>query len=316
MNLVWGGQALSETDVFVVGGTYGAGKIVRYDGNDWVDQTLPNTSSLSNVMVLSPTEAYAVGKGPMWSFDCIMLELTSGSTWSTVTGTPAIGSLWGCSGLWAENSSDMFLLATDALTSKIYRGPKNGPWSEMTLPSFPNSMQLEEVWGSSVDDVYAVGYMTIGGDPVGGVLLHYDGNTNDEWISIPMNPVVIMLNAVSGSGPCDVVVGGRAFDNSVYKGITMHYDGSGWTAPELTEDVQNVTGIVQRAPNETLAAGSTDLPLNEGGFGSDDGSLGLFWGKPFGQYGYFRGLSAVPGSNRVFIFAEANGTHVLSASCN
>ena len=95
MNLVWSGQALSETDVFVVGGTYAAGKIVRYNGSDWVPQAVPDTTTLANVLAFSPTEAYAVGKGPKYGYDCIMIELTGSDTWATVAGTPTTA----CSGV-------------------------------------------------------------------------------------------------------------------------------------------------------------------------------------------------------------------------
>lgn len=314
MNLVWGGQALSETDVFVVGGTYSAGKIVRYNGSDWVDQNVPNTANLMNVFALSPTEAYAVGKGPKFGYDCIMIELAGGDAWATVTGIPTNGMFWGCRDVWGENSSDLFLIAGDTVTAKIYRGPKIGPWSEMALPAFGSDVLLTKIWGSSTSDVYAVGYLSISGNPTSGVALHFDGNPSNEWVSIPVDPSIIGLDSISGSGPCDVVIGGRANDGNVYTGVTAYYDGNSWSAPAFTAEVQNVAGLAQRAPNETLAAGYTDAP-SEGGFGSDDGNHGLLWQKPLGQYGYFRGLTAVPGSDMVFVFAESSGGHVLSTHC-
>ncbi|MFH1078444.1 MAG: hypothetical protein V1745_04180 [Patescibacteria group bacterium] len=316
MNLVWGGQALSETDVFVVGGTYGAGKIVRYDGNDWIDQTIPDTSSLSNVLVLSPTEAYAVGKGAMWDFDCVMLELTSGSTWSTVAGTPTLGSYWGCSDLWAESSSDMFLLATDTGDSKIFRGPKQGPWIEMPIPLFADDFRLEEVWGTSASDVYAVGYLTVGGNPSAGILLHYDGNVDDEWVLIPMDASILMLTSVSGSGPCGIAVTGMADNEGVNSGVNVYFDGNTWSAPSILPSVSDTFGIAHVSTQQVVVAGVYREPEAVGKFGTDDGSRGITWESPLVGHGYVRNVVPVPNSDVIYALVEQNGASVMATWCN
>jgi hypothetical protein len=306
MNNVWGGQALSETDVFVVGGTYQAGKIVRYDGNDWVPQNVPNTAALMSVFALSPNEAYAVGRAPKWDYDCIMIELSSGNTWTTTNDM-----YWSCQDVWGTSSDDLFLVAGDSADAKIYRGPKTGPWTEMTLPTLTGDLFLTKVWGTSADDVYAVGYL-----PSNGVLLHYDGNSANEWIAIVLDPSIDELTSVSGSGPCDVTVGGRAQDGGVAKGVTAHYDGNAWSSPVLHPDVEVISGVSSRAMNEIVATGNTASPSNEGKFGSDDGNLGLLWDSSLSDYGFLRGVSSVPGSNLVFAFGQMNGGTVLRASCN
>ncbi|MCI0478930.1 hypothetical protein L0Y59_00080 [Candidatus Uhrbacteria bacterium] len=316
LNLVWSGQALSDTDVFVVGGTYPQGKIVRYDGTDWVPQTIPDTVSLSNVLALSATEAYAVGRGPKWGYDCIMLELSGGSTWTTVAGTPTNGMYWGCTGLWAEDSSDMFLLATDTVDAKVYRGPKSGPWTEMTLPSFTDDLRMEEIWGSSVNDVWAVGALWVGGELDAGVLLHYDGNANNEWVNIPLDGSVLALYGVSGTGPCDVAVTGIADDNGTHVGVNVYYDGNAWSSPSLFAEVNCAVGIAHRAPYQVLTVGTTNPPFNTGKIGVDDGNRGLAWQAPLAGYGYLRNVVTVPNSDTIYVFAEESGVSVLSTWCN
>ena len=316
MNLVWGGQALSETDVFVVGGTYAAGKLVRYNGNEFVPQDIPTVPHLNKVFALGPSEAYAVGQGPKWTYDCVMIELTSGNTWTKVAGTPTLGTNGLCADVWGESSSDLFLLAADGNGVRIFRGPKSGPWTEMAVPSTSDIRNPESVWGSSDHDVYAVGYVSVDGNATSGVLLHYDGNASNEWTEIPLDPRIDWLTSVSGSGPCDVTVGGRAQDSGTSKGVTVHFDGNDWSAPMLYADVNIVSGVSDRAPNELAAAGNTDSPFNEGKFGIDTGNQGLLWDSPLGGYGYLRGLSRPPGSNLVFVFTEANGGGVLVTSCN
>ena len=76
-------------------------------------------------------------------------------------------------------------------------------WSESRIlgrngiPTLGDEVRLEKVWGSSTEDVYAVGYLTVGGNPSAGILLHYDGNPSNEWVSISLDPSVLMLNGLS-----------------------------------------------------------------------------------------------------------------------
>ncbi len=83
----------------------------------------------------------------------------------------------------------------------------------------PSSDSLEDVWGSSSSDVFAVGWS--------GNILHYDGN---EWSKMASGTAEV-LNAVWGSSSSDIFVVGR------YETI-LHYDGhtwslmTGWSTPE------------------------------------------------------------------------------------
>ncbi|KPA15074.1 hypothetical protein MHK_004719, partial [Candidatus Magnetomorum sp. HK-1] len=73
----------------------------------------------------------------------------------------------------------------------------------------PNGNQLNDVWGSSSSDIYAVGTY--------GTLIHYDGT---EWNSIFVDNSPNLYD-VWGTGSNDVFVAGN--------GIVLHYDGTGWT---------------------------------------------------------------------------------------
>ncbi len=76
------------------------------------------------------------------------------------------------------------------------------------------SDDLYDVWGSSDDDVYAVGGQTSG---VGGKVLHYDGTSWSVVLS-----TYSRLRGVWGSSATDVFVVGEG-------GEAWHYDGSTWT---------------------------------------------------------------------------------------
>jgi len=71
-----------------------------------------------------------------------------------------------------------------------------------TVVPSPTSADLHAIWGSSANDVWAVGD--------GGTVLHYDGN---EWalatIGLSPGDTPVRLNAVWGSGPDNVWIAGN-----------------------------------------------------------------------------------------------------------
>ena len=71
------------------------------------------------------------------------------------------------------------------------------------------SDSLEDVWGSSSSDVFAVGWS--------GTILHYEGR---EWSEMASGTTGV-LKSVWGASPSDVFVAGR------YETI-LHYDGHAW----------------------------------------------------------------------------------------
>ncbi|MFA5935249.1 MAG: hypothetical protein WC787_00110 [Patescibacteria group bacterium] len=320
LNLVWGGQALTNTDAFVVGGTYQTGKILRYNGTDFVPQNVPANQYLLEVLALSSTEALAVGRGPQWDYDCLLIELGTGDTWNTVSGTPTLGTSGSCRSIWGQSSNELFLLGANNLGHHVFRGPKNGPWIEMVLPSFPGNLDLIQIWGTGANDIYVVGaLLDANSNPVQGVLLHYDGNLQNQWSSLTVDPSVTALRSISGSGPCEVIVGGSMNNGVSDLGVTIHYDGMSWQTPVQTTDVSFVRGVDgRRGQNKTLAVGTdaSSPPFFVSKFGNDEGDHSLGWTSPLSNYGYLRGLSTVPGSNKVFVFAETNGGQVLTADCN
>jgi hypothetical protein len=124
--------------------------------------------------------------------------------------------LWG---VWGTSDVDVFVVGEGGNIFH-YDGTT---WSAM---SSGTTDRLTGVWGSASNDVYAVGWSTAGTAD----LLHFDGTT---WS--PIQVLLSSLQAVWGSGPNDVFVGG---------GVDMlHYDGTTWTAlPSLSKYVQAIWG--------------------------------------------------------------------------
>lgn len=96
------------------------------------------------------------------------------------------------------------------LTSGYDIAGMSGRWAEQ--PSH-TSEDLMAVWGSSADDLWAVG--------AHGVILHRESGQNGGlWTVQTLKDVTVTLNAVWGTGPMDVFIAGD-------HGVIVHYVGGG-----------------------------------------------------------------------------------------
>jgi len=120
------------------------------------------------------------------------------------------------------------------------------------------SQPLWGLWGAASDDVYAVGDE--------GVVVHYNGAT---WSQVDLG-TDIQLNYVWGTGPSDIFVCGR-------EGLMFHFDGTAWTSMPTGLDV-SIVNVWGSGANDVFACSSygnvihydgtawtdmtADLPLN------------------------------------------------------
>jgi hypothetical protein len=104
----------------------------------------------------------------------------------------------------------------------------------LPLPAGWRSGHLYGVWGSSVTDVYAVGYGDNGSITVP-LLYHSNGSA---WVeSSPLLPAGWSsgyLFGIWGSSASDVYVVGSGYAGNTFLPLLYHYDGSAWTAFTLS----------------------------------------------------------------------------------
>ena len=130
------------------------------------------------------------------------------------------------------------------VTPDIKPGRRDYTWTVDTL--FIPFTYLERIWGSSPNDVWAIGQ---GGDK-DKIIYHYDGNKwSNDGKSRPAEPF-----ALWGFGPDDVWIGGY--------GPLFHYDGTDWQKdfeyinPDLTRyGIQDIWGD---SPDNVWAVGFAD----------------------------------------------------------
>ena len=196
---VWGS---SSSDVFAVGGAFDGlfdlSLIFHYDGSGWQRMQVPGDvlPSLNDVWGSSASDVWAVGRDEVPDPSNGVILHFDGTAWTPVFQhenlTP--NAIWGSSATnifvagfqVGETSSGDFTVA-----GAIWRYDGTA-WTPMTLPS---TAVLNEIWGTSPTDVFAVGE--------DGVVLHFDGNA---WTVT--TPTKNALLGVWGTSPGDVFATG------------------------------------------------------------------------------------------------------------
>jgi len=230
-NYLYGVWGSSSSNVFAVGEQ---GTILRYNGYSWARMSSPATDeALLSVWGSSPSNVFAVGtdgtilhfNGTSWSvvrsdpgytiedvwgntdidayavqwkypsYDAALLKY-NGSVWSSiVSGTSVVY------GLWTGSPNDVFIVGEKGRISRYMDG-------SLIVMSYGEDYDLEDVWGSSSSDVFAVG-----GVYPSGTIVHYDGMS---WTPMASGTGSYYLTGVWGRSPTDV------FAVGLY-GTILHY---------------------------------------------------------------------------------------------
>jgi len=125
--------------------------------------------------------------------------------------------------------------------------PGATPVSVWTQAALPVTMTVRDVWGPSVNNVFAVGS--------GGNILRYDGNS---WNSMTSNLAAsVTLFGVWGTSINDVFAVGSG-------GVIAHFDGFAWS-PMTNTDTNWLWDVWGSAPNDVYASGDGGTILHYDG---------------------------------------------------
>jgi hypothetical protein len=226
---VWG---TSDADLFIATKNSPDGDILHYDGSAWSTTAAGSASEGMNaVFGVTDHDVYAVGlrfgfvtTGVARHFD--------GATWATTDVGPPGGQLLG---VWA--SADRAIAVGSipgpgtppSSIGAAFRSDAGGVWMTEMLPS--GTPVLTGVWGSSDQDIYAVGRSSSGLVPT---IVHYDGMT---WTTLgvcpgspcfdPLTSTSVPLSGISGTGANNIFAAGDS-------GAIVHYDGTQWSVVPMT----------------------------------------------------------------------------------
>jgi len=145
------------------------------------------------------------------------------------------------------------------------KDPRTYTWTADTL-AYPRSSQtlMDDIWGSSHNDVYVVGHNSRAGK---GVMWHYDGNkwTNSHLLTSEGGLIsgAIELSAIYGFSGTDIYAAGERIigynpnppPNFIDSSLILHYDGSSWKEEDIVSG-NILTNIQGSSTNNVWAAGN------------------------------------------------------------
>ena len=183
---IWG---TSSEDIWIWGAHYGDGDddftslVYHFDGTDWTSDytTARHSGVFHRVWGADANNIFAIGRDREESETHVTHY--NGTAWNDVH--LENGLIF--EGLWGSSPDGVFMVGMDEdENSTLIMHNNGGTWSRMVTP--PGEIRLYDVWGSTGENVYAVGQ--------GGVILHYDGRAWEPAVS----PTSVSLYAIWGSG--------------------------------------------------------------------------------------------------------------------
>ena len=198
-------DVVTEDDVWVGGAD---GTVLHWDGLGWTMHDLPadEDGSLPDVIRLQ-----ALADGRVWVVSGQAFRW-DGEAW-TGTGNRPLTDVW-------ASGADTVYGTSEA---GVHQWQGDGEWTTVAQIGGGALSGLSAIWGSSEQDVWAVG--TVGNHPGSPVALHYDGA---EWTTVETGATG-RLNDVWGLGPDAVWIVGDG-------GTAAHWDGETWTSLDVGTD--------------------------------------------------------------------------------
>jgi hypothetical protein len=214
LSAVW---ARATDDVFVsASGVVGLpGDVLHFDGAAWTVD--PSSSLALNAITGSPTgEIYVAGARGTTG---VIRELAGGSWTESDVGGPTL------SGIWA--SADRAVAVRGQASGVIWRSDSGGAWNAEVLP--PTTPGLTAVWGSSDQDIFAVG--RLGGGTSQPTILHFDGTSWSRLVACDGSASPCIDSHIMQATTL-LAVNGTTADNVYavgHQGTILHYDGMQWS---------------------------------------------------------------------------------------
>ena len=180
------------------------------------------------------------GEFPFIDQYTLKVEDDGGIGWDPVEGEGTVLGFWG-------SSTDLWVVADNSAKNSWQKGmtkhgtPRKGGVFEWKVVDSQSTVVLEGIWGSSADDIWAVGQKGT---------IRRMRNSAARWEVIE-SPTQESLHGIWGSGPNDVWAVGDS-------GTILHWDGTTWT-PSLAAFAlgkkPNLYGIWGSAPNDVWIVG-------------------------------------------------------------
>ena len=218
----------------------------------WNVYVLPGENHIRKLWGSSPDDLYGISYDAVWHWN--------GMDWRRIYQNPMEGDLiniWG----FRHDTGDLDLFVAGAHGAILHFNSTSGHWHPMTTGV---DVTLLALWGSSMENIYAVGSDRI--------VLRYDGQT---WITVYGPEAALHFSSVWGSDPDHVFIAGDGAQilhcstkecrwqdapfhypladiwgrsaEDVYaagsQGMVYHYDGSTWSPVRQVDSVERFSNI-------------------------------------------------------------------------
>jgi hypothetical protein len=251
---VWG----TSSGNVLIGGENGV--MLRKDGSSWTEELGEYRGFLDGIYGTSSTSMYFGGKKIKSS------SLCNAMSYNGTTLTPVdTGSIYDIRGMWGDGSSRFFAVAEKTFNSQILQF-NGSSWSTDLEVNF----SLLDIWGSSITDVFAVGYT----NAYDGKVMHYNGSS---WSTLETFADEVFLNITGGSSN-EVYISGNRNPGGSTTPVLYLYDGNTFESISLPSGTQYIRRIYY-LPGAGLYAGiqitasSYKLYLYSGGTWTELASL-------------------------------------------
>lgn len=193
----------------------------------------------------------------------------------------------------ATSSTTARTVTTSTVTNT---GPFDLTGMEINLPPPAGTSGLNSIWGTSDNDVFAVGN--------DGIILHYNGKS----VSSMSSGTTDSLTGVWGTSPTNVFAVSSTLDVSNIShpfGIILHFDGYSWSPMSIWPNSDNITDACF---SSIWGSSATDIwAVGPDNIAHYNGSL-RWLPLPISGVGY---LDSIWGSSGSDIFAVGNGGGVI-----
>lgn len=161
-------------------------------------------------------------------------------------------------------SLSLFLITVTSCNDSITPPTKIEPdttshdivWEADTLGDW--NSRLNDVWGSSPDNIWAVGWIKDG--PWGSNIIHYDGN---KWE--PFEYYEADLHGIFGLNENDIWAVGSNLILTVFDALIAHYDGTEWKTVHVASGTSRLVNVWASDANNVFAVGFDGVILHFNG---------------------------------------------------
>lgn len=262
-------------DGWAVGGLFGNGAILRWNGTAWIPQVITTTAELNSVSVVSATDVWAVGSrsffhwnGSTWGeqataadFDLVSVSMYSstlgwavshsdifrwdGTEWNLFQ---SISPIYTMRAVLAVSPHDAWIVGAGYHAGAIIFHVTGDQLEGRQPLADTQPGALEALAGTGPNDMWAVGVPDgfMGGQPDEFVCIHLDGST--WWGTCLITPnSQIWLRGVSMAAPDDAWAVGDG-------GLILHWDGVAWS-PASSPTAYDLHGVSMVSATDGWAVG-------------------------------------------------------------